>query len=387
MANKIKYLDPVNTNLLLDDWEIKFNDHLLKFKNQSQVENWIIRRLEVFLGNPYSLTNLSLLDSLFILPPLQDHFNSIMLCLEKEDKGGIMGPKGFGKKFFVNFLSHFWSLKYETPILFIENINLLVKDDWEAIQAALISLTNAIDPKKKLLLILHNSDVISIDLERQINRLVNLAINTPLSLFYLHDYIEIEDYNTHHNKTFSKLQSLLRVSKKECILIFDNNNEMWISYYKIWLVLIFKNFFGINIKPLMNNIDDQLSLFDFQERLNLSQILNIYLLSEKGSYDKIISEIKINEENVVLHSFLIESLFLIYEIDQAVEYLDEYKQIYEKSQSLAKWYLLYGKSLSMRGLTKEAKDSFNEALKHAEFSDRQEIKNEIAQWIGNSDNK
>ncbi|MFW9930834.1 MAG: toll/interleukin-1 receptor domain-containing protein, partial [Candidatus Thorarchaeota archaeon] len=173
------------SDLSLEKWKKDTTIYFEKIKRNELVFNWAIHRMEIFLNNPHSLSNIYLIDSLLISPPEKSIYDKVLYNLEEQGRAGIIGAIGVGKKFFVTYLAYNWAMKTENPILYMENVELWQDRDWNNILESLANFKNNYEMNKKVLIIFSFSKIDDLENNFYLNNLLNLSENNPISVLFV----------------------------------------------------------------------------------------------------------------------------------------------------------------------------------------------------------
>ncbi|MHA1991243.1 MAG: toll/interleukin-1 receptor domain-containing protein [Candidatus Hodarchaeales archaeon] len=375
IMKKDLFYPPIRKEISPIKWRLDFEEFIKSYLKSDSIKKWLSARFELMLNNPRSLQNLVLVDALYMLPPLRTEFDHVYDNLINFGRAAIIGPKFSGKKRFILYLAFHWSILEYEKIWFIDDPNLISRDEWITIENNFTIMTADSSNKKKILFVIFDSNVLNPVIDSNVRRIVNLASNTNLSILFVSERETVSDSD------ISYYQDLLRLPKLSDIVEI-NKDRNWKLLYKEWINSMLKLIFNINIDVITNQISEVESIKELQEEIDVLKVINMNNQFKHGKYPRIIDQIERNEKNIVLHQILIDSLLQNYNSDLTIEVLDEKKKFYKDHDNLGMWYYYYGKALILKGESKNATNKFNHAMKYLNSVTQNDIKDEIREWTG-----
>ena len=206
--------DPISNDIKPKDWISNFSKSLYPLLNQEKSKEWLIDRYLKLGYGTRGLQDYGLMDASTSVPPHITVFEKLSELLTMRGKAGLFAKTGMGKSRTALYMASYWSRKFKTPILFIQNPNLLNEADITKLESVLREKGAKSRNDPKLLLIIEDAHLAEDSQLEFLKKIIAEANNKTYSVFV----------------SFTDIQTLVESSK------MLNSNYDQIEYLKKELI-------------------------------------------------------------------------------------------------------------------------------------------------------
>ena len=167
--------DPIDLSLHPQQWITTFIRNFESLLEEDRSKAWVKDRLLKLAFGTRGLQDFCLMDASLAVPPPSSLFNDLTNLLLNRGKAGLFGTTGMGKSRIILYLASWWSRKFQTPVLFIDNPSDIDKTEWKKLREILNSNIPQTRENPRWLIIIEDLHLVSIETLVFIKRLVSDA--------------------------------------------------------------------------------------------------------------------------------------------------------------------------------------------------------------------